>query len=208
MATDAVGTTVPAGSDEFDPQGDMVDMAASMWGMLVIPVANTTARSTVGASLDAAGVTACIFNRADATDGQNLEICLDTSDPSTVFPVDGRSPSDWTIITAASGYTSTAYSRLFYVGGKSFLELAGYITINAGSLVRATTIGTITSTHRPTTTRRPAATVGNGSTTATGTGAIISSTGTIQLTSDNTTLGAHTVAYLDGIRLPIEDYTP
>lgn len=207
MATDAVGITVPAGSDEFDPQGDMVDMAASMWGMLVIPVANTTDRATKGASLDAAGVTACIFNRADATDGLNLELCLDTSAPGTVYAVDARGKTAWTAITAASGYTSAAYSRLDFSGGLGELELAGSISINAGNLVRATTIGTVTSTHRPVTTRRPAATVGNGSTTSTGTGAIISSTGTIQLTSDNTTLGAHTVAYLDGIRLPIEDYT-
>lgn len=47
MATSATKITVPAGTDLFDPQGDMVDLAESAGPGLIIPVANTTERNAL-----------------------------------------------------------------------------------------------------------------------------------------------------------------
>lgn len=52
MATTPGGIVVPAGSDPFDPRGDMVDLANSMRSRLVYPVANATARDALLAALD------------------------------------------------------------------------------------------------------------------------------------------------------------
>lgn len=51
MATNAIGVEVPAGTDVFDPQGDMVDLADSLEGRVILPVANSAARDALAAAL-------------------------------------------------------------------------------------------------------------------------------------------------------------
>lgn len=52
MTKTAQGVEVPAATDEFDPQRDFSDLAASLAGRLVVPVANTTERAAVLAAQD------------------------------------------------------------------------------------------------------------------------------------------------------------
>lgn len=52
MAVTATGIEVPAGSDPFDPAGDMVDLANSLRSRIVVPVANATERSALIAAID------------------------------------------------------------------------------------------------------------------------------------------------------------
>lgn len=52
MATTASGLIVPAGSDPFDPQGDMVDLANSFRSRIRVPVANQTARDLLLSQID------------------------------------------------------------------------------------------------------------------------------------------------------------
>lgn len=53
MSKNALGIEVPAGSDSFDPQGDMVEMGASFAGRVVVPVANAADRDTLLAAVGA-----------------------------------------------------------------------------------------------------------------------------------------------------------
>ena len=57
MATNVLGLDVPAGSDPFDPAGDMSDLALSQAGRIVVPVANQAARNALHAALVSAGKT-------------------------------------------------------------------------------------------------------------------------------------------------------
>ncbi|WP_282946938.1 hypothetical protein [Cellulomonas endometrii] len=52
MATTASGILVPAGSDPFDPAGDMVDLANSLRGRIAVPVPNATARDALLTAID------------------------------------------------------------------------------------------------------------------------------------------------------------
>lgn len=76
MATSELGMTVPAGTDAFDPQGDMVAMANSFKSRVVVPVANTTARAALVAAISWAPSASEPLHvwRADATTGQQHEI--------------------------------------------------------------------------------------------------------------------------------------
>jgi hypothetical protein len=51
MVTTPGGLIVPAGTDPFDPQGDMVDLANSMRSRLIYPTANATARDSLLAAI-------------------------------------------------------------------------------------------------------------------------------------------------------------
>lgn len=51
MAVNDLGVEVPAGSDTFDPQGDMVELADSLAGRIALPVANDSARNALAALL-------------------------------------------------------------------------------------------------------------------------------------------------------------
>ena len=42
MTKNGMGIEVPAGGDAFDPQGDMVELGASLLGRVIVPVANQT----------------------------------------------------------------------------------------------------------------------------------------------------------------------
>lgn len=51
MAKNALGIEVPAATGAFDPQGDMVNLAASIKGRLIIPVPNAAARTALLAAV-------------------------------------------------------------------------------------------------------------------------------------------------------------
>ncbi|MFD6094584.1 hypothetical protein ACFWGN_20930 [Oerskovia sp. NPDC060338] len=49
MATTPTGLTVPAGTDVFDPDGDMRTLAGSLDGRIIVPVANAADRDALAA---------------------------------------------------------------------------------------------------------------------------------------------------------------
>lgn len=51
MAQTELGIEVPAGSDAFDPQGDMVTLADSLRSRVIVPVPNVTARTALAAAI-------------------------------------------------------------------------------------------------------------------------------------------------------------
>lgn len=71
MTKNALGVEVPAGSDAFDPQGDMVELGASLAGRLVVPVANATARDAL---LAAVGATSDVPLLAWRSDTRQVEV--------------------------------------------------------------------------------------------------------------------------------------
>ena len=88
MASTATGMVVPAGTDAFDPQGDIVKLARSIEGMTVVPVPNETARAALVAAL---GWTPTperpmYVHRADAPGVSALEV---TTNGTQFSPVGG-----------------------------------------------------------------------------------------------------------------------
>lgn len=80
------GLTVPAGSDAFDPQGDMVNLANSLRSQIVVPVVNLAARAALVAAIGwtpTAGEPLRVC-RADARVGQRDEITYNGTDWETV----------------------------------------------------------------------------------------------------------------------------
>lgn len=79
MASSEGGVTVPAGTDPFDPQGDMVALANSLKSRIVVPVANTTERTALAAAISwsPSSEEPLRVNRADAAVGLRDEISYD-----------------------------------------------------------------------------------------------------------------------------------
>lgn len=108
MATTAAGVIVPAGTDEFNPQGDMSTMGASLAGRIIVPVANTTAQAAYISALTAAGTPPSASNpvythRADAGLGRELEVTID----GTTYRRVGSS-SSWATYTPVLTGTGTS----------------------------------------------------------------------------------------------------
>ena len=77
MATTPTGLIVPAGTDVFDPDGDMRDLATSLEGRIIVPVANTTDRATLAAAVSPTPTEPLYAHRIDAPAGRELERTLD-----------------------------------------------------------------------------------------------------------------------------------
>lgn len=65
MATTPTGLTVPAGTDAFDPDGDMRTLAGSLEGRIIVPVPNVTARDALAAALSPSPAEPLIVRRID-----------------------------------------------------------------------------------------------------------------------------------------------
>ncbi|MBD7949582.1 hypothetical protein [Oerskovia rustica] len=66
MATTPTGLIVPAGTDVFDPDGDLRTLAGSLDGRLIVPVANTTARDALAAAFTPSTAKPLLVYRSDA----------------------------------------------------------------------------------------------------------------------------------------------
>ncbi|WP_087507935.1 hypothetical protein [Cellulomonas iranensis] len=77
MARNTIGVEVPAGTDAFDPQGDMVELGGSLAGRVVVPVTNVADRAQVAAALSPTPATPLYVHRADAPVGLELERTID-----------------------------------------------------------------------------------------------------------------------------------
>lgn len=199
MATDARSHTVPASGDA-PARSAFLNLSKSIRD--IVYTASAAAKATLISGLASAGLTVNSTNplythRGDATAGLNLEYTMDAG--VTVYAFDARPPTAWQAVTAATGYTSSAEVRLVYIGGTSFIQTRGSVSKNSGNLSRAVDICTLPSGYRPTATKRLVAALGTGSANANTTSILLSTGGVVQATGDNTTLGAATVLYLDGL---------
>lgn len=66
MTKNYLGIEVPAGTDAFDPAGDMTELGASLAGRVIVPVANTTARDLLATQVPPSTGQPLIVYRADA----------------------------------------------------------------------------------------------------------------------------------------------
>ena len=77
MATTPTGLIVPAGTDVFDPDGDMRDLAGSFEGRIIVPAANTTARADIAAAVSPSISEPLYTHRADGGPRGLLEKTID-----------------------------------------------------------------------------------------------------------------------------------
>lgn len=77
MVTTALGLNVPAGTDPFDPQVDIGDLATSLEGRVIVPVANVAARTALVAAVTPSVAEPLYVFRADAPAGLQLEMTTD-----------------------------------------------------------------------------------------------------------------------------------
>lgn len=73
MTRNVLGIEVPAGTDAFDPQNDMVELGASLEGRIIIPVANVAARTALATTLGPTPAEPLYVHRADAPAGLETE---------------------------------------------------------------------------------------------------------------------------------------
>jgi len=84
MAVTPTGLVVPVGSEAFDPATDITDLATSLTGRIMVPVANVSARNALYAAVGASASKPLVVFRADAPPGQQVEY---TTDNTTWRPV-------------------------------------------------------------------------------------------------------------------------
>lgn len=149
MAQNAIGVEVPAGSDAFDPQGDMVELGDSLAGMVVVPVANTTARAALVSSLgwSPSSSRPVYVHRGDAPAGRELEYTTNGSDWSAVAGSDSGWQPLATFGTVGGSASSTFRSRR--IGGR--VHVKGTLQPNSGTipLGQSTSVGVVAAGHRP-----------------------------------------------------------
>ncbi|GAA3218230.1 hypothetical protein ACFP63_08615 [Oerskovia jenensis] len=100
MATTPTGLDVPAGTDPFDPDGDLRALGASLEGRIIVPVPNKTARDALAATLNPTASEPLYAHRTDGGSSGALER---TVDGTTWEAVDRRM-----VIRAADGTSPPA----------------------------------------------------------------------------------------------------
>lgn len=125
MAQTPTGLDVPAGGDPFDPQVDLVKLAASLGARIIVPVPNVTARGQLVTRLTAEGAapsaTAPLYvHRGDAPAGFELE---STTDGTTFQPIASplkREPGRSFVAQAFSVTTNGSGDASFTISGGGF----------------------------------------------------------------------------------------
>lgn len=74
MATTPTGLDIPAGTDPFDPDGDIRVLAGSLEPRVVVPVPNVTARDALATAVTPTPGEPLYTHRADAPAGRRLEV--------------------------------------------------------------------------------------------------------------------------------------
>lgn len=103
MATTPTGLDVPAGTDLFDPDGDMRALGASLSSRIIVPVPNTTARNALAALLAPTPANPLYVDRADAPTGLHLEA---TRNGTTWETVPALRDTDWVPATLQGAWTN------------------------------------------------------------------------------------------------------
>jgi hypothetical protein len=147
MALTPIGLNVPAGTDAFDPQVDLGDLATSLIGRTVVPVANLTARAALATAVGPTASKPLVVFRADAPIYKAIEYTTNGSTwyalaelatlPDSVTVVGSSS----NIIVATSGFTNLpadlfttlTLTRPAWV----FVAFSGWLVKTAASDLRA-----------------------------------------------------------------------
>lgn len=116
MATTPTGITVPAGTDPFDPDGDMRDLAGSLEGRIIVPVANKDERAAVAAAVSPTAAEPLLTWRTDAPAGARLETTEDGATWRTIAAQ--TAPIDLPLLTGWSAYSPFAVPRLQVAGNR------------------------------------------------------------------------------------------
>lgn len=161
MATDARGHTVPAGTDAFDPQGD-IDTALTTVNDIV-PVANSTGRASALAAVGATTTDPLLVSRTDTrvvegSWGSGFYALTDRQLAvlKTGFPANKALAASSTVDLIASSDTGGIPSITPDPGGRVKLDLAfQFVTATSGSagaatvslLVDGAIVGTAWSVH-------------------------------------------------------------
>jgi len=136
------GLVVPAATDAFDPQGDLVDLANSTTGRIIVPVANVAARTALaGKVLPTTGKPLFVY-RADAAPGRELEYSTDgttwtpvtagDSGPQTPTLTNGWGPygSPYQVPTVQKINGVVHFSGMFKsTGGSAVNQLVGTLPV-------------------------------------------------------------------------------
>lgn len=149
MAVDAAGLTVPAATDPFDPQGDVVALANSLQSSIIIPVANVTARTALQSAISWTPTPDRPLRvyRADAPTGARVEWSDGNvwrtegeSTPTTITPAANlAAPSDSTLATVRR------QGNVVMVSGGQIQRAsgAGTQTFNSGTTIPIASISTV-----------------------------------------------------------------
>lgn len=81
MAKNSLGIEVPGGGDAFDPQGDMVELGASLAGRVVVPVANATAAAALLTAVGATPGQPLFIWQADLPPSHALRVAVAAAGP-------------------------------------------------------------------------------------------------------------------------------
>lgn len=149
MATTSTKVTVPAGTDLFDPQGDMVDLAESLGPLVTITVANTTERNALPGLITWTPSTSQPLRvwRANATPGQEVEY---TTDGTTWKVLRAWEDTGWIVPTLTNSWSSiSSIYSMRYRRMNGIVYLRGMCS--GGS---ATPIMTLPTGYRPGSTKR------------------------------------------------------
>jgi len=140
------GLVVPAATDAFDPQGDMVDLANSTTGRIVVPVANVAERTALAGKVAPTLGRPLLVFRADAPAGRNLEYSTDGT-TWTVVPAGDSGVQTPTLINGWTAYGSPYQVPVVQkVGGIVYID--GMFRSTGGS-VQNQTVGTLPVGCRP-----------------------------------------------------------
>ena len=127
MATNDLGVEIPAGTDAFDPQGDMVAQANSLRSRIIVPVANATERASLLGVIDwsPSQEEPLHVTRGDADPGREHEYTTNGTDWLAIQPVRGELVQNPTVstgaytadsaIATASAITAVNYPRVVEV---------------------------------------------------------------------------------------------
>jgi len=107
MVLTATGLNVPAQTEPFDPATDFADLAASMEGRIIVPVANVAARAALVTAVSPTTAEPLFVYRADAAPGLQLEV---TTNGTTWAAVAQESGVGWTLagVSFVTGWSQSA----------------------------------------------------------------------------------------------------
>lgn len=147
MATTPTGLAVPAGTDPFDPDGDMRDLAASLEGRLVVPVPNVTARAALAAAVSPTPTEPLYVHRQDAPVGGRTEITEDGTNWRTLWTPDPTAQG----LAGAANWDAGAEPPRFRAVGDQVVGSGLLVRVNNAITIgyAGETVGTIPAGLRP-----------------------------------------------------------
>lgn len=109
MALNDIGLEVPAGTDMFDPDGDMRALGISLMGRVIIPVANTAEKDALATLLNPTPANPLYVHRADAPVFARLEW---TDDGGTTWRGIYGGAVGWVDCPKVAGWAGTCVAKM------------------------------------------------------------------------------------------------